>query len=180
VRRSRKRKEVSENGVASASSLTGLRRSSRRARRISAPSATDHETSEVVLVHHSNQVSSPATSVILDEILTAFNDSPSSPILPPKMDLPPTSSFFDLDGSLVFDCFYIYSFLRSFSNLLFLSPFEMEDFVASAKCNDSTLLFDSIHVSLLRTLRKHLETLSNEGSASASECLRSLNWDLLD
>ncbi|KAJ0084474.1 hypothetical protein Patl1_29477 [Pistacia atlantica] len=52
--------------------------------------------------------------------------------------------------------------------------------VTLAAESSPSLLFDCIHVSILRMLRKHLEHLSNEGFESASSCLRSLNWNLLD
>ncbi|KAL0435351.1 UNVERIFIED_CONTAM: DDT domain-containing protein PTM [Sesamum radiatum] len=113
-------------------------------------------------------------------MVAAHGNSINPVMLPPKVELPPSSCNLDLSGVSVFDFVSVYAFLRSFSTLLFLSPFELDDFVASVKCNDSTLLFDSIHVSLLRTLRKHLESLSDEGSVSASDSLRSLNWDFLD
>ncbi|KAG2244799.1 hypothetical protein Bca52824_093365 [Brassica carinata] len=64
--------------------------------------------------------------------------------------------------------------------LLFLSPFELEDFVESLRCMSPSLLFDSIHVSVLQILRKHLENLVAEGDPSAIACLRSLDWDMLD
>lgn len=70
--------------------------------------------------------------------------------------------------------------LRSFSTILFSSPFELEDFVAALRCKAPNLLIDFVHVCLLRILRKHLEFLSDESSQSASLCLRSLNWDLLN
>ncbi|KAG4191884.1 hypothetical protein ERO13_A07G122450v2 [Gossypium hirsutum] len=57
---------------------------------------------------------------------------------------------------------------KSFSTLLFLSPFELEDFVTALKCQSPSSLFDSFVY------------LSSEGSESASECLRSLNWGFLD
>ncbi|CBI24209.3 unnamed protein product, partial [Vitis vinifera] len=100
--------------------------------------------------------------------------------LPPKLQLPPSSQNLNLDGIPIFDFFSVYAFLRSFSTLLYLSPFELEDFVEALRCNFSNPLFDSVHVSLLQTLRKHLEFLSDEGSQSASSCLRCLNWGLLD
>ncbi|KAK4441425.1 hypothetical protein Salat_0477400 [Sesamum alatum] len=62
----------------------------------------------------------------------------------PKVELPPSSGSLDLKGVSVFEFVFVYAFLRSFSALLFLSPFELD------------------------------------GSASASDCLRSLNWDFVD
>ncbi|GMH11463.1 hypothetical protein Nepgr_013304 [Nepenthes gracilis] len=103
-----------------------------------------------------------------------------SKVLPPRVELPPSSTNLNLDGIPAIEIFSIYSFLRSFSTLLYLSPFELEDLVAALKSKVSNSLLDFIHVSILQTLRKHLEFLSSEGSESASSCLRNLNWDLLD
>ncbi|KAH6782459.1 hypothetical protein C2S51_007752 [Perilla frutescens var. frutescens] len=93
---------------------------------------------------------------------------------------PPPSARLDLGGASLLDFLSIDGFLRLFSSLLFLSPFEVDEFAAALICNDSTSLFDSVHLSLLRAIRPYLRRLSDEGSASASSCLRSLNWDLLD
>lgn len=90
----------------------------------------------------------------------------------PKLQFPPSSTNLNLDGVPVLELFSIYACLRSFSTLLFLSPFELEDLVAALKSEIPSILFDSIHVSILQTLRKNLEYLSNEGCQSASNCLR--------
>ncbi|GER40759.1 PHD-finger and DNA binding domain-containing protein [Striga asiatica] len=180
-RRGRKRRDLSENNVTLPTPSTGLRRSSRRAKR-EALSDSDQVPNVSDLGDIDQKLSSPAINFISQEkkIVKSRRKSSHPDILPPKLELPPSSCNLDLDGVPLFDLVSVYAFLRSFSILLFLSPFELVDFVASVKCNDSTLLFDSVHVSLLRTLRKHLESLSNEGSVSAADCLRSLNWDLLD
>ncbi|GMI94647.1 DDT-PHD PROTEIN3 [Hibiscus trionum] len=124
---------------------------------------------------------SPSVSAVTEEKPTRPGHKLSEePVLPPKLQLPPSSKNLNLDGISVLDIFSIYAFLRSFSTLLFLSPFELEGFVAALKCQTPSTLFDCIHVSILQTLKKHLEYLSNEGSESASECLRSLNWGFLD
>uniref|UniRef100_A0A7N0TI06 Uncharacterized protein n=2 Tax=Kalanchoe fedtschenkoi TaxID=63787 RepID=A0A7N0TI06_KALFE len=99
---------------------------------------------------------------------------------PTKLQLPESSQDLNLDGTSMLDLISIYSFIRSFSTILFLSPFEMEDFCAALKCKAPTSLLDQTHVTLLQSLRKHLQFLSSEGSQSASDCLRSLNWDFLD
>ncbi|KAG5577610.1 hypothetical protein H5410_057744 [Solanum commersonii] len=160
---------------------TVLRRSARRAK-IESFSAEDRVSCAVVSDAASDPLLSPAVSVVSEEkiIVSGHEESEKSDIIPPKMDLPPSSRSLDLDAIPVLDVFSVYSFLRSFSTLLFLSPFELEDFVACIKANAPTLLFDSIHFSLLQILRKHLKSLSDESSESASGCLRSLNWDLLD
>ncbi|KAL3828221.1 hypothetical protein ACJIZ3_017023 [Penstemon smallii] len=178
---SRKRKELLDSDVTLPTPETGLRRSSRRAK-MAALSAQDHVVISEGLDDVNLQLCSPAFSVVSKEqiMVVDLGKSPESVILTPKVDLPPSSSNLDLTGVSAFDFVSIYAFLRSFSTLLFLSPFELDDFVASVKSNESTLLIDSIHVSLLRVLRKHLVSLSDEGSASASECLRSFNWDFLD
>ncbi|KAI3450013.1 hypothetical protein Pfo_006678 [Paulownia fortunei] len=180
-RRGRKRRELSDNDITLPTPETGLRRSSRRAKR-AAFSGPEQVFSAAGLDGVNHQLSSPAISVMSHEkiMVAAREKSPNPVVLPPKVELPLSSCNLDFNGVSVFDFVSVYAFLRSFSTLLFLSPFELDEFVASVKCNDSTLLFDSIHVSLLRTLRKHLESLSDEGSVSASDCLRSLNWDFLD
>ncbi|XP_009125862.2 DDT domain-containing protein PTM [Brassica rapa] len=99
---------------------------------------------------------------------------------PPKAELPPSSRVLNLDGLPILNVFSVYSCLRSFSTLLFLSPFELEDFVEALRCMSPSLLFDSIHVSVLQILRKHLENLVAEGDWAAIACLRSLDWDMLD
>ncbi|XP_019157814.1 PREDICTED: DDT domain-containing protein PTM-like isoform X2 [Ipomoea nil] len=174
-RRGRKKRRLSDtpNGMTE----TVLRRSTRRARK-EAMSSQDNIPQPVVSDVVSDPLSSPALSVVSDEKVHEVPDDQNA--LPPKPELPPSSNHLDLNGISVPDIFSLYAFLRSFSSLLFLSPFELENFVASIKCSTPTLLFDSIHVSLLQMLRKHLESLSSEGSESASNCLRSLNWDLLD
>ncbi|XP_010419831.1 PREDICTED: DDT domain-containing protein PTM-like [Camelina sativa] len=100
--------------------------------------------------------------------------------LPPKPQLPPSSHLLNLDGLPILDVFTAYSCLRSFSTLLFLSPFELKDFVEALRCTSPSLLFDSIHVAVLQILRKHLKQLAAEGDSSAASCLRSLDWETLD
>ncbi|VFQ94021.1 unnamed protein product [Cuscuta campestris] len=159
---------------------TMLRRSTRRA---SESSSSQHKIAQAVVEDAvSDPPSSPALSAGSDEKITisghlVFEDQN---VLSPKPELPPSSNSLDLIGLSVQDVFSLYAFLRSFSSVLFLSPFELANFVASIKCSTPTVLFDSIHLSLLQMLRKHLETLSSEGSQLAFKCLRSLNWDLLD
>ncbi|KAA0067226.1 DDT domain-containing protein PTM [Cucumis melo var. makuwa] len=128
----------------------------------------------------SSDISSPVASVVTEEKQVAYDGSDMPVGLPFKLQLPPSSKNLNLDDIPILDLFSIYACLRSFSTLLFLSPFELDDFVAALKCKSPTILFDNIHLSVLQTLRKHLEDLSTEGSESALSCLRSLNWDMLD
>ncbi|KAM6596713.1 hypothetical protein CsatA_007237 [Cannabis sativa] len=168
-----KRKKLSDN-IKSPSEMV-LRRSARRG------SAQNHIS--ITLCTAMDTPSSPAVSAITEEKPgTSCGKVFEKPcvLLPPKLQLPPSSQIIDLSDIPILDLFSVYAFLRSFSTLLFLSPFEVEDFVAALKCKCPSSLFDNVHVSILQTLRKHLEYLSNEGSESASDCLRSLNWDFLD
>ncbi|XP_027163771.1 DDT domain-containing protein PTM [Coffea eugenioides] len=181
-RRGRKRKVVPDMDTNSPTE-TVLRRSTRRVRKAA---LLDHDniSSTVGVPDAVNDLSSsPAVSAVTEEKVAEVvgrEVSEERIVLPPKLELPPSSGSLNLEGMPVLDIFFVYSFLRSFSTLLFLSPFELEDFLACLSCNSPSVLFESIHVSLLHTLRKHLESLSEESSQSASNCLRSLNWDLLD
>nr|XP_029151590.1 DDT domain-containing protein PTM isoform X1 [Arachis hypogaea] len=154
---------------------TGLRRSSRRAL------ARKHASSVIVSLEMDDPMVSVETSAMAEEKpVTVISGHEQSKICQAKLQLPPSSQNLNLDDGPVLEVFSIYACLRSFSTLLFLSPFELEDLVAALKSETPSVLFDSIHVSILETLRKHLEYLSNEGIQSASDCLRNLNWDFLD
>ncbi|CAN8256530.1 unnamed protein product [Cochlearia groenlandica] len=141
---------------------------------------------------------SPVSSTVTDYLVDEVSPSPSVSsrteekacivggkdentfVLPPKPQLPPSSRILNLDDLPVLDVFTAYSCLRSFSTLLFLSPFELKDFVEALRGMSPSLLLDSIHVSVLQILRKHLKQLAAEGDLSATTCLRSLDWDMLD
>ncbi|KAG8371012.1 hypothetical protein BUALT_Bualt13G0042800 [Buddleja alternifolia] len=125
----------------------------------------DKQKGKELTLHVDDQLSSPAAGAFS----VGRENSEEHIVLPLKVELPSSGSL-NLKGVSVLDLISVYVFLRSFSTLLFLSPFELDDFLACMICTDSTLLFDSIHVSLLRTLRIHLESLSNEGSKSAYAC----------
>lgn len=86
--------------------------------------------------------------------------------------MPPSSKDLEIDGLPVLDVFSVYSCLRSFSTLIFLSPFSLKAFVAALKCNIANSLIDAVHYSILQALKPHLEALSEEGSKFASNCLR--------
>ncbi|KAJ0973469.1 hypothetical protein J5N97_021428 [Dioscorea zingiberensis] len=108
--------------------------------------------------------------------------APSSEVtIPPlPLPLPPSSADINVPEESIAYLFSVYNFLRSFSRLLFLSPFGLDDFVGSLHCNIQSSLFDAVHLSLMRALRRHLELLSLEGSEQASKCLRCQDWTLLD
>ncbi|XP_045825371.1 DDT domain-containing protein PTM [Trifolium pratense] len=169
----RKRRKVSDNLKSTPD--TALRRSSRRT------SARNQVSSEVSGKGTDDPLSSLETSVTEEKPSMPGNEKYEQCNVPiPKLQLPPSSQNLNLDGIPVIEFFSVYSCLRSFSTLLFLSPFELEDLVAALKSEIPSVLFDSIHVSILQTLKMHLEFLSSEGCQSASICLRNLNWDFLD
>ncbi|KAL6640428.1 hypothetical protein ACP70R_021551 [Stipagrostis hirtigluma subsp. patula] len=108
-------------------------------------------------------------------------ETPSEPCVPAQaVELPPSSGDVAVPEESISHLFSVYNFLRSFSVQLFLSPFGLDDFVASINCTVQNNLLDAVHVSLLRALRRHLETKSAEGSKRASNCLKYLDWRLLD
>lgn len=100
--------------------------------------------------------------------------------LVPAPELPPSSGNIGIPEEYVPYLLSIYSFLRTFSTILFLSPFGLDDFVGALNCSVPNSLLDSIHVALMRVLRRHLEKLSSDGSELASKCLRNIDWSLLD
>ncbi|XWS71521.1 hypothetical protein CRYUN_Cryun03dG0145000 [Craigia yunnanensis] len=101
------------------------------------------------------------------------------PLIPLLM-LPPSSGTIGVPEKCISHLFSVYGFLRSFSIILFLSPFGLDDFVGSLNCSGPNPLLDAVHVALMRALSYHLETVSSEGSELASKCLRILDWSLLD
>lgn len=102
--------------------------------------------------------------------------------LPPPLPLPPSSGNIGVPDESVSFLFSVYNFLRSFSHQLFLSPFGIDDFIGSLNCTLPNSLFDAVHVSLMRAMRRHLELVSlDSGNGElASKCLRCLDWSLLD
>lgn len=98
------------------------------------------------------------------------SETPNLELLP----LPPSSGSIGVPEESVSFLFSVYNFLRSFSHLLFLSPFSLSEFVGALNHTSPNSLLDAVHVSLLRALRRHLEVVSTDGSSGdlASKCLR--------
>ena len=130
-----------------------------------------------------------STSVVQGEDVDSSTDSsetvalpsdvpPLNPLAPQlhvpsqALALPPSSGSIGVSEESVGCLLSVYSFLRAFSLPLFLSPFGLGDFVGSLNCTLQNSLLDSIHVSLMRALGRHLDVLSSEGSQPASRCLR--------
>lgn len=93
-------------------------------------------------------------------------------LLIPAPEFPPSSGTIGIQEQHVSHLLSVYGFLRSFSVRLFLFPFSLDDFVGSLNCGVANTLLDSIHVALMRALRRHLEALSSDGLEIASKCLR--------
>jgi hypothetical protein len=88
-------------------------------------------------------------------------ETPSDPCPPVQVvELPPSSGDIAVPEESISYLFSVYNFLRSFSVQFFLSPFGLDDFVAAINCTVQDNLLDVVHVSLLRALRRHLETKS--------------------
>ncbi|KAJ0623516.1 putative transcription factor & chromatin remodeling DDT family [Helianthus annuus] len=99
---------------------------------------------------------------------------------PPPPQLPPSSGNFGVPEEDVSYLLSVYSFLRSFSVCLFLSPFGLDEFVGALNSTVHNTLLDAIHVALIRALKSYVETVSSDGSELAQKCLRSMDWSLLD
>lgn len=110
-----------------------------------------------------------------DDLEPEPNSEVEVPVVPPP-ELPPSSGNIGIPAEYVSHLFSVYSFLRSFSIQLFLSPFGLDDFVGSLNCSVPNTLLDSIHVALMRALKRYFEKLSADGSELASKCLRLVNF----
>jgi len=103
--------------------------------------------------------------------------------MPSVSQLPPSSSDLCVPEESVPNLLYIYNSLRSFSRLLFLSPFGLDDFVGALNYKSANSLLDAVHVKLLQALRRHLYSVSREegsAAAAAARCLRHQDWNFLD
>ncbi|KAH7292110.1 hypothetical protein KP509_29G051900 [Ceratopteris richardii] len=116
----------------------------------------------------------------VDSMRSGLPGLPEKQCLPPLVPLPSSSASFPLPEDLVAEAFAVYSFLRSFSHALFLSPFSFDDFVSALTAEIANNLIDSIHLILLQALRRHLQRLSKDDCLRSKECLRRLDWNLLD
>lgn len=92
--------------------------------------------------------------------------------LVPPPELPPSTGNIGVPDVCVADLLSVYSFLRSFSCALFLSPFSLDEFVGSLNCSIQNTLLDAIHVALMRVIQRHFEALASDGSELASKCIR--------
>ncbi|XP_077219409.1 PHD-finger and DNA binding domain-containing protein [Tasmannia lanceolata] len=152
--------------------VVALRRSARRA----TADVTSSPNHILVMEKHS-----AVDAVLIGECFgMGGEESKELSSLSSKLALPPPSNDPNVDEIPVLDLFSVYACLRSFSTLLFLSPFTLEAFVEALKCKFASPLLDSIHFCILQALKLHLEFHSGDGFQPASDCLRNLNWDFLD
>ncbi|KAD3337283.1 hypothetical protein E3N88_32803 [Mikania micrantha] len=125
------------------------------------------------------EVDSESSSELSDYEQSAVMAEAERPWVPPPQ-MPPSSGNFGVPEEDVPCLLSVYSFLRSFSVCLFLSPFGLDEFVGALNSSVHNTLLDAIHVALIRALKSHVEILSSEGSELASKCLRTMDWSLLD
>ncbi|CAI6004012.1 unnamed protein product, partial [Closterium sp. NIES-64] len=86
---------------------------------------------------------------------TSRHNVPRPPPLPPppvSTLLPPSSTDLPVPAESVLDLLSVYSFLRSFSQQLFLSPFTLDQFCHALTTPRASPLIDSVHVALLRVV----------------------------
>ncbi|KAL1817029.1 hypothetical protein DCAR_0521448 [Daucus carota subsp. sativus] len=103
-----------------------------------------------------------------------------SSVVPPPPVLPPSTGNIGVPEECAADLLCVYTFLRSFSIPLCLSPFGLNDFVGSLICSVQNTLLDSIHVALMHCLQRHFEALKSDGSELALKYLRSMDWSMID
>jgi hypothetical protein len=106
---------------------------------------------------------------LISDVETAVESWPQLE-LPPELMLPHSSGTIGVPDSCVHNLFSVYSFLRSFSARLFVSPFTLDEFVGALNCGVPNTLIDAVHNALMRALRRHLEKISTEDSKIASRC----------
>ncbi|KAF8098895.1 hypothetical protein N665_0256s0025 [Sinapis alba] len=98
----------------------------------------------------------------------------------PPVDLPCSSGTIGIPEEAVVHLLSVYGFLRSFSVQLYIYPFGLDDFVGALNFLGPNSLIDAVHVALMRALKVHLERLSSQEYVVASNCLRCIDWSLLD
>ncbi|CAF1698251.1 hypothetical protein HID58_051072 [Brassica napus] len=104
-----------------------------------------------------------------------------SPLVPvPAVDLPCSSGTIGVPEEGVMHLLSVYGFLRSFSVQLYIYPFGLDEFVGALNFLGPSSLVDAVHVALMKALKGRLERLSSDESVVASNCLRCIDWSLLD
>ncbi|CAN7005909.1 hypothetical protein IGI04_009660 [Brassica rapa subsp. trilocularis] len=104
--------------------------------------------------------------------------SPLVPVSP--VDLPCSSGTIGVPEEGVMHLLSVYGFLRSFSVQLYIYPFGLDEFVGALNFLGPSSLLDAVHVALMKALKGRLERLASEESVVASNCLRCIDWSLLD
>ncbi|KAF3542244.1 hypothetical protein DY000_02000999 [Brassica cretica] len=104
--------------------------------------------------------------------------SPLVPVSP--VDLPCSSGTIGVPEEGVMHLLSVYGFLRSFSVQLYIYPFGLDEFVGALNFLGPSSLLDAVHVALMKALKGRLERPSSDESVVASNCLRCIDWSLLD
>ncbi|CAN7121831.1 unnamed protein product [Brassica rapa subsp. narinosa] len=108
-------------------------------------------------------------------------ETTTSPLVQvPPVDLPCSSGTIGIPEEAVVHLLSVYGFLRSFSVQLYIYPFGLDEFVGALNFSGPNSLLDAVHVALMRALKVHLERLSSQECEVASNCLRCIDWSLLD
>lgn len=128
---------------------------------------------ESSVVEQSAEVDGESSDLSDDEQAADVVAKVERPLVPPPQ-LPSSSGNFGVPEEDVSYLLSVYSFLRSFSVCLFLSPFGLDEFVGALNCSVHNTLLDAIHVALIRALKSHVEILASEGSELALKCQRYL------
>ncbi|KAL9171363.1 hypothetical protein ABFS82_04G204400 [Erythranthe guttata] len=150
---------------------------------LSEPSKNNEAGGNVVLEVHNNGNADADVDSSSDSCEDARQRDASMDIeepLAPPPELPPSSGHIGVPEEYVSHLLSVHSFLRSFSIPLYLYPFGLDDFVGALNCSVANTLLDSVHVALLRVLKRHIERLSSCGSELAVKCMRYHDWSLLD
>ncbi|KAL9296222.1 hypothetical protein ACSQ67_022118 [Phaseolus vulgaris] len=133
----RKRRKLSDNPEAVPETV--LRRSSRRAsaiKQVSSIVEVEVADDDPLVTLGTDALTEEKPLIPGSQKSEQYDDCPkykqyNNPL--PKLQLPPSSTNLNLDDVPVLELFSIYACFRSFSTLLFLSPFELEDLVAALK-----------------------------------------------
>lgn len=106
-----------------------------------------------------------------DDVVKVHNEGKCDIYTDSPPVLPPSSGHIGIPEEYVSHLLSVYSFVRSFSVRLFLYPFGLDDFVGALNCSVANTLLDSVHVALMRVLKRHFERSASDGDEIASQIL---------
>lgn len=106
-----------------------------------------------------------------EEVVEIHSERNSDIYVDSPAELPPSSGHISIPEEYVSHLLSVYSFVHSFSVRLFLYPFGLDDFVGALNCYVANTLLDSVHVALMRVLKRHFEKAASDGNEIASQIL---------